>query len=142
MEKKGKIFSFLWLCEFLFCVFMLTWLESLTSSRFPIGFCYQKTCDNKWWFSKSLILFCFQTASNFVTVLFFAYIPPPPPVFHKESKSKKCNSTFFAISISTIWNNRFSDFSCSLFSYQKGKKVWKFFFGNTDLIFLGIDVVT
>ena len=46
----------------------------------------------------------------------------------KSQTAKNVTQLFFAISISTIWNNRFSDFSCSLFSYQKGKKVWKFFF--------------
>ena len=67
-EYIHKIFSLL--CEFCFVVCFHAWLESLTSSRFPIGFCYQKTCDNKWWFS--VLLFCFQTASNFVTVPFFS----------------------------------------------------------------------
>ena len=120
--------------------FMLTWLESLTSSRFPsIGFCYQKTCDNKWWFSV-LILFCFQTASNFVTVLFFLPTSHLLLLFStKSQRAKNVTQLFLFISISTIWNNRFSDFSCSLFSYY-GKKCA--FFGNTDLIFLGIVVVT
>ena len=71
---------------------------------------------------------------------FFFLLPTSHLLFStKSQRAKSVTQLFLFISISTIWNNRFSDFSCSLFSYY-GKKCA--FFGNTDLIFLGIVVVT
>ena len=124
--KKAKYFLF-WLCEFLFCVFMLTWLESLTSSRFPIGFCYQKTCDNKWWFSKSLILFCFQTASNFVTVLFFLTTSHLLLFSTKSQRAKNVTQLFLPFQFQPFEIIDFLIFPALCFHIKRAKKFGSFF---------------
>ena len=105
---------------------MLTWLESLTSSRFPIGFCYQKTCDNKWWFSKSLILFCFQTASNFVTVLFF--LTTSHLLFStKSQRAKNVTQLFLPFQFQPFEIIDFLIFPALCFHIKRAKKFGSFF---------------
>ena len=136
MEKRQNIF-FSDYVNFCFVFSCLPDLKVWRPPDFPLVFATKKLVTINDGFQSLWYSFVFKQLPILSQYFFLA------PVFHKESKSKKCNSTFLrpSFQFQPFEIIDFLIFPVLCFHIKRAKKFGSFF-GNTDLIFLGIDVVT